>query len=80
MRMIKWIICNTSLANIYYDTLRKKWGITKKEQKKANIRIEAIDTDDVERQLYRKYQVDNMEELKEKLAELRKEREERMAV
>lgn len=76
----KWIICNTSLANIYYDTLRKKWGITKKEQKKVNIRIEAIDTDDVEQQLYRKYRVDCMEELKEKLGNLRKEREERRAV
>ena len=33
----KWIVCNTSLAIIYYDTLRNRWGITKKEQKKTSL-------------------------------------------
>ena len=79
-RAVKWIICNTSLANIYYDTLRKKWGITKKEQKKANnMRIEAIDTDDIESQLFRKYHVNNLEELQKKLAQSWKTKTDRKA-
>lgn len=79
-RAVKWIICNTSLANIYYDTLRKKWGITKKEQKKANnMRIEAIDTDDIESQLFRKYHVNNLEELQKKLAQRWKTKTDRKA-
>lgn len=73
----KWIVCNTSLAVIYYDTLRKKWGITKKEQKKTNMRIECIDTMDVEQQLLKKYRSKNLLELEEKLKILKKEREER---
>ena len=79
-RAVKWIICNTSLANIYYDTLRKKWGITKKEQKKANnMRIEAIDTDDIESQLFRRYHVNNLEELQKKLAQSWKTKTDRKA-
>lgn len=71
---------DTSLANIYYDTLRKKWGITKKEQKKANnMRIEAIDTDDIESQLFRKYHVNNLEELQKKLAQSWKTKTDRKA-
>lgn len=75
----KWIVCNTSLAIIYYDTLRNRWGITKKEQKKTNMRIERIDTMDVEQQLLKKYRSKDLSELEEKLKRLKKEREEKMA-
>ena len=67
------------MAIIYYDTLRNRWGITKKEQKKTNMRIERIDTIDVEQQLLKKYRSKDLSELEEKLKRLKKEREEKMA-
>lgn len=63
----EWICCNTSIGNIYYDTLSEEWGMTKKESKKVGFSIESVDTEDVKDQLLKKYYVKNMEELKEKL-------------
>lgn len=43
------------------------------------MRIEAIDTDDVESQLFRRYHVNNLEELQKKLAQNWKNQTDRKA-
>lgn len=68
---MEWICCNTSIGVIYYDILSERWGITKKESKKTGLLIESVDVDDVKKQLFIKYRVNNMEELKNKLKERR---------
>lgn len=63
----EWIYCNTSIGLIYYDTLLDEWGVTKKESKKTGLKPENIDVDDIKRQLYEKYRVSSLDELKDKL-------------
>lgn len=71
-KYMEWIFCNTSIGVIYYDVISERWGITKKESKKNGLLIESVDTDDVQKQLFRKYHVNSMEELKAQLIKYRK--------
>lgn len=66
---MEWIFCNTSIGIVYYDTIFEKWGITQKEKRKTGMMIESIDTEEIEQQLFKKYCVRSMSDLKVKLKE-----------
>ena len=70
---IRWILCKTSIGRVYYDTARRRWGITEKERKKNGFKIEMIDIDSIEQQLFEKYKVESMFELQKKLMKKNKE-------
>lgn len=68
--------CVTSLGNLIYDNINQAWKMPKSESKKNGILIENIDTRDIENQLFEKYKVSDMKELKEKLIKKNKQKRE----
>lgn len=71
---LKRIFCKTSIGAIYYDPVKDRWDMSKKERDKTGLMIESFDLNDVKSQLRNKYNVCNMSELEIKLRQISKER------
>lgn len=59
----KWIVCRTSIGDIYYDLMKKEWKVTKKETKNSGLVIASVDIPDVIKQLNQRYRVSGVVEL-----------------
>lgn len=70
----RYIYCDTVLARIYYSINEKKWHMSKKESTEKGLVLENIDVCDIEKQMFKKYNVNNMKELIEKLQKIYFER------
>lgn len=68
------IFCKTSIGDIYYDPVKDRWDMSKKERDKTGLMIESFDLNDVKSQLRTKYHVYNMSELQIKLRQISEEK------
>lgn len=75
MTAVMGVWCVTSICNLYYDTIKERWAVPKKEQKKTGLRIEQINIENLEAQLYERYHVKDMRGVELRLKMRRQERQ-----